>query len=111
MLYASHCAVCHGADLEGEPDWIFPNPDGTLRAPPHDSSGHTWHHPDGQLVGIVLHGYGYEVPGSRMPTFASVLTEDEVMAILDYFKANWGPQERAFQWEITVRLEGGDFDP
>lgn len=103
-LYGQYCAVCHGADLEGEADWMYPNPDGSFRAPPHDSSGHTWHHTDEHLVSLILHGYGFEVPGSRMPAFASILSEDEVRSILDYFKSTWGPEERSFQWEITRRF-------
>src|SRR5690606_7280392 len=52
-LYAMHCASCHGADLEGQPDWKLPLPSGRLPAPPHDASGHSWHHPDSLLHRIV----------------------------------------------------------
>ena len=31
-------------------------PDGRLPAPPHDESGHTWHHPDAQLFAITKYG-------------------------------------------------------
>ena len=30
-VYASYCAACHGAQLEGQPDWRRPGPDGTCR--------------------------------------------------------------------------------
>ena len=43
-LYAVHCAVCHGANLEGQLDWQTPDENGILPAPPHDETGHTWHH-------------------------------------------------------------------
>ena len=43
-LYAEHCAACHGVELEGQANWQQPNPDGTMPAPPHDETGHTWHH-------------------------------------------------------------------
>ena len=49
-LYREYCAACHGADLEGQPDWRSAGPDGVLPAPPHDETGHTWHHPDGVAV-------------------------------------------------------------
>ena len=45
-LYAKHCASCHGANLEGQPDWKKRLANGRLPAPPHDMTGHTWHHPD-----------------------------------------------------------------
>src|SRR6056297_1420246 len=53
-IYAEHCAACHGADLEGQvPEWRKRGPDGLMPAPPHDESGHTWHHPDPILIDIT----------------------------------------------------------
>jgi cytochrome c5 len=40
-LYAANCAGCHGAELEGQPDWMKRLPNGRLPAPPHAASGHT----------------------------------------------------------------------
>ena len=40
-LYADNCASCHGANLEGQPNWQSPDADGVLPAPPHDGTGHT----------------------------------------------------------------------
>ncbi|MFO7310413.1 MAG: c-type cytochrome, partial [Pseudomonadota bacterium] len=53
QIYADQCASCHGAQLEGQPDWKTPLPSGRLPAPPHDADGHTWHHPDDILFRIV----------------------------------------------------------
>lgn len=100
-LYGEYCAACHGPDLEGDPDWKAPNEDGSYRPPPQDSSGHTWHHGDDLLVEIILQGS--EFPQSRMPAFGDRLSEDEVLAILEFFKSRWGQQERAVQWEVTLR--------
>ncbi|HEX5630709.1 MAG TPA: cytochrome c [Acidimicrobiia bacterium] len=104
-LYAAFCAECHRADLSGDPQWKTRAEDGGFRPPPHDASGHTWHHPDEELVEIVLHGYGFPVPESRMPQFFGTLTEDEVRSILGFIKASWGTEERMYQWEQTVRRE------
>lgn len=41
MTYAEACASCHGADLEGQPEWHTRGPDGRLPAAPHDETGHT----------------------------------------------------------------------
>ncbi len=104
-IYTEHCASCHGADAEGQPDWMIPNEDGSYKPPPHDATGHTWHHGDDLLVEIIL--VGSDFPQSRMPAYAGVLSEDETLAILDYFKSLWGPTEREIQWNITWRAQQG----
>ena len=55
-LYVEECASCHGANLEGQPNWRTPDANGVLPAPPHDASGHTWHH-DNQLLFEYICGY------------------------------------------------------
>lgn len=107
QLYSKHCAACHGDDLEGQPDWKTPLPSGRMPAPPHDASGHTWHHPDGALFRITKEGpaavvgHGYE---SDMPGFGSVLSDEEIRAVLAFIKSTWPERERAYQQEIS-RLE------
>jgi mono/diheme cytochrome c family protein len=92
-LYAQHCAACHGAKLEGQPDWKKRLPDGRLPAPPHDDSGHTWHHPDEVLVGITKHGLvpPYAPAGypSDMPAYAGKLSDAEIRAVLAFIKSQW----------------------
>lgn len=100
-LYAGYCSSCHGSDLEGAPNWQVMNSDGSFPPPPQDSTGHTWHHGDDLLVEIILEGS--ESSQSRMPAFGEVLSEIEVLSILEFFKSTWGPQERAVQWEVTLR--------
>ena len=91
-LYAQNCAVCHGRNLEGEPGWRTRDADGLLPAPPHDASGHTSHHPDGQLFAITKHGTEAIVGGgykSRMPGFADTLSDAELRSVLAYIKSTW----------------------
>lgn len=108
-VYAEHCAVCHGANLEGHPDWKEPNEDGSFRPPPHDETGHTWHHPDGLLIETIIGGGGRlpaELAGlSNMPAFGDVLTDDEVTAVLTYIKSSWPADIRQLQWEATVQMD------
>lgn len=105
LLYERFCAACHGADLKGDADWKVPNEDGSYPPPPQDSSGHTWHHGDDLLLEIILEGADF--PQSRMPAFGGQLSEAEVLSILEFFKSQWGPQERTFQWEATLRERAG----
>lgn len=97
QLYAQHCAACHGASLEGQPEWRRRLPNGRLPAPPHDESGHTWHHPDSVLFGITKNGMvppyapsGYE---SDMPAFGGKLNDAEMWAVLAYIKSTWTSRE------------------
>jgi mono/diheme cytochrome c family protein len=108
-LYQQQCASCHRTDLSGDPDWKTPNEDGSYPPPPHDSSGHTWHHPDRVLVEIIREGSDF--PQSRMPSFGDKLTEEEIKTILEFFKANWGAQERAYQDQVTKQDESQPLGP
>ncbi len=103
-LYVEHCAACHGADLEGEPDWRVRRADGTLPAPPHDATGHTWHHADADLVAMTKHGIApFAPPGYRsaMPAFADSLDDTEIIAILAHIKSQWSPEVRRLQERLN----------
>ena len=105
-IYQARCAVCHGANGEGEPNWQEQNLDGTYPAPPHDSSGHTWHHADGLLFEIVRDGgsqFETATFRSRMPAWGEVLSDEEIREVLTYLKTLWGPEDRAFQAEVSER--------
>jgi mono/diheme cytochrome c family protein len=95
-IYARHCAACHGANLEGQPNWRRRLPNGRLPAPPHDASGHTWHHPDTLLFGIVKNGlvppYAPAGYASDMPAFGGVLSDDQIRAVLAYIQSRWPKQ-------------------
>ena len=96
-VYAQHCAACHGARLEGQPNWRQKLPNGRMPAPPHDEEGHTWHHPDEVLFGITKHGLtaSYAPPGyqSDMPAFGSTLSDDEIWAALSFIASHWKTKE------------------
>jgi mono/diheme cytochrome c family protein len=95
-VYARDCAVCHGAKLEGQPDWRRPLPNGRMPAPPHNEEGHTWHHPDEVLFGITKHGLkDYAPPGyeSDMPAFGGTLSDEEIWAVLSFIASHWKTKE------------------
>lgn len=111
QVYAAQCAVCHGVNLEGQPDWQRPLPSGRMPAPPHDATGHTWHHADDILFRIVREGPGAVVGGgyqSEMPGFADVLSDDEIRAVLAYIASTWPDRERAFQKDISRFGKSGE---
>ncbi|MCW5736059.1 MAG: cytochrome c [Enhydrobacter sp.] len=103
-LYAAACASCHGAALEGQPDWQRRLPSGRLPAPPHDASGHTWHHSDAFLMRVTQLGpkaypAGYQ---TDMPAFRQILSDLEIAAILAFIKSQWPPDIRARQSRLNA---------
>ena len=92
-IYRQHCAACHGAELQGQADWRTPDAEGYLPAPPHDETGHTWHHPEEQLFRITKLGTAKAAKlkdyKTRMPGFEGVLDDDEIVAALTYIKSTW----------------------
>ena len=98
-IYSTHCAACHGAKLAGQPRWREPAAQGRLPAPPHDASGHTWHHTDEQLFRLTKYGIAVvaNLPGrdSAMPRYEGVLSDKKIAAVLSFIKAQWPAETRA----------------
>lgn len=103
VLYQENCASCHGVNLEGEPDWRSAKEDGTLPAPPHDETGHTWHHGEGLLFNYTKLG-GKEALASQgidfnsgMPGFGEQLNDQQIWDILAYIKSTWPARQQELQ--------------
>lgn len=109
-IYANNCAACHGESLQGQPNWRERMPNDRLPAPPHDKTGHTWHHPDAMLVDMVKNGL---VPGktappgyvSDMPAYRDILSDQEIIAVLAYIKSSWPPKVLEAQKEVTLQRQ------
>lgn len=91
-LYKANCASCHGQNLEGQPDWQSANEDGRMPAPPHDKTGHTWHHANELLFELTkfsvtkFAGADYE---TDMPAYEDVLSDKEISAVLSFIINSW----------------------
>jgi len=98
QVYVAQCAACHGQRLEGQPNWRERGADGRLPAPPHDASGHTWHHPDAMLFRITKVGVAKAANlkdyVTAMPAYEGVLTDEEIVAVLSWIKAQWPAEIR-----------------
>lgn len=108
-VYGEYCASCHGANLEGQPDWKRRLENGRMLAPPHDESGHTWHHSDEDLFEITKLGVGGIVEGyeSDMPAFGEFLSDEQIVAVLGFIKSTWPERQRDVQTQITAKGDGG----
>lgn len=108
-VYAAACASCHGADLQGQPNWQDRAPDGLLPAPPHDETGHTWHHADAVLFEITKFGvqrFAGADYKSAMPAFEGRLPDDDILAVLSFIKSRWPPDVRQRQDTINRAAAG-----
>ncbi|WP_395021345.1 c-type cytochrome [Dongia sp.] len=97
-VYVANCASCHGDRLQGQPNWKEQTAEGVLPAPPHDATGHTWHHPDQQLfkitkLGVAALAANYK---TNMVGFGDRLPDQEIWDVIAYIKSTWPPdiQER-----------------
>jgi mono/diheme cytochrome c family protein len=91
-LYSTNCQSCHGGASGGSLKDI---------PPPHNANGHTWHHPDQQLMDMVMNGITFSLEDQKMPAFKGKLTEEDVKAILAYIKTWWTQEQREHQKEVT----------
>lgn len=104
-VYESRCAACHGIEGEGQfPDApLEPDITGRYGAPPHDETGHTWHHDDDLLIQIIREGgMGDPVSFYTMPALESVLSDAEIEAVLAYIKTMWTQEQIDAQRERTI---------
>ena len=109
QVYAAHCAACHGPRLEGQPNWRQRGADGRLPAPPHDASGHTWHHPDDMLFRITKYGVAKAANlkdyDSAMPAYEGQLSDQEIVAVLSWIQSQWPAEIRARVDRINAQAQ------
>ena len=106
QIYLEQCASCHGRHAEGAPNWQQPDARGNLPPPPHDDGGHTWRHPDAQLAEMIRDGLRdpfNQTTELTMPPFKGRLGDEEIAAVIAYFKSLWSPEHRRYQEEQNRR--------
>ena len=90
-LYVTHCASCHGDNLQGQPNWnTKKDKDGHNLSPPLNGTGHTWHHSQEQLFNIIRYGfkiYNENYDGKMQGN--EKLNDDDIWSILAYMKSVW----------------------
>ena len=105
-VYVQNCASCHGTKLEGQKNWMLRLPDGLMPAPPHDETGHTWHHSDKYLFMITKYGIediiGQKYP-NNMPAYKGILSDKEIISVLSYIKSTWPNKVKKIHDQINDR--------
>lgn len=94
-IFQENCAVCHGPNAEGTPDWRKPRENGRYPPPPLNGTAHAWHHSTEELKRFILEG---GPPGEgRMPGWKDKLAEQEIDDVLVWIKSLW-PDEVYDTW-------------
>jgi mono/diheme cytochrome c family protein len=108
VYYQQSCAACHGLNGEGQfPDAPFePDATGRIGAPPHNGTGHTWHHSDEVLLRYITDG-GFADPENfyTMPRFDSTYNRVQAAVIIAYIKTLWTAEQRIDQYQLTAEEE------
>ena len=85
------------------------NANGKLPAPPHNASGHTWHHTGQQLFDLTKFGPKILIGGeyqTDMPGYKDILSDEEIIAVLSYIKSKWPGEIRARHDAIEKKASG-----
>ena len=89
-VFNTNCAICHGIDAAGTPDWRKPMADGRYPPPPLNGSAHGWHHNLESLRRQI--NQGGSKYGGWMPASGESLTAEQVDAVIAYFQSFWSDQ-------------------
>ena len=86
-IYQMQCFGCHGGPSGGA---IADRP------PRHNVNGHTWHHPDCQLLAMIRDGIAPD-----MPAYGGRLDDAEIRAVVVHIRSMWTEGQRTQQAEVT----------
>jgi mono/diheme cytochrome c family protein len=109
QVYMQNCANCHGRRLQGQALWQLRDQYEGRRAPPHDSTGHTWQHSDEDLFHVTKFGKFASTPPnivSYMPAFEHSLSDADIVAVLAFIKSRWPTGIRASQSMLNPGYRG-----
>ena len=88
-LFQSNCASCHGDKGQGHK--------ALKEAPALNGSEHSWHHADSQVVNLIRNG------GINMPAVGKGLSDEDIEAIMLYYKQWWGKSQLSFQQKVSQK--------
>jgi mono/diheme cytochrome c family protein len=105
QLYQQHCASCHGATAEGNPEWRKALAEGKHLPPPLNGTGREWHSSRNELHNHIK--YGSKFGKGNMPPFQNALTDAQITAVIAWFQSLWSDQLYA-EW-LTKHTVGSVF--
>ena len=100
-LFQQNCAVCHGKQAEGAPNWQKMDANGKFPPPPLNGSAHAWHHPQSVLVDTIRNGTAKL--GGNMPAWKDKLSNEQINDIIAWFQSKWSDEIYSAWYEMNQR--------
>lgn len=98
QLFAERCALCHGPEGQGHPDWQRPSDGVFAAAPPLNGTGNDWKRSRRELAAIIVRGVVRKADKAViMPSMQGKLSEREIEDILNWLQSLW-PAEVYETW-------------
>lgn len=101
QIFEQNCAVCHGQNAQGDPNWRERDAQGRFPPPPLNGTAHAWHHPYAQLRDIIERGTAAQ--GGNMPAWGDKLSDEEIDAVIAWFQSLWSEEVYEAWLEIDNR--------
>lgn len=88
QLFHEYCALCHGPEAQGHPDWRNPK---VVAAPPLNGTGNDWKRRKQDMIAIIKNGANRQGE-TVMPAWEGRLTDQEIEDIITWYQALWPPE-------------------
>lgn len=100
-LFDQHCALCHGPQAQGHPDWQTPSNGSFAAAPPLDGTGNDWKRNRAELAAAIQNGIKRKSDNEMvMPAWKGRLKDQDVEDVINWLQSLW-PAEVYEAWSKT----------
>ena len=97
-LFEQHCALCHGPQAQGHPDWLTPSNGSFAAAPPLDGTGNDWKRSRAELAATIQNGVKRKSDNEMvMPAWKGRLKDQDVEDVINWLQSLW-PAEVYEAW-------------
>jgi len=101
QLFGERCALCHGPEGQGHPDWQRPSDGAFAAAPPLNGTGNDWKKSRQELAQVIKQGVRRKADKAViMPSMQGKLSERDVEDILNWVQSLW-PADVYDSWNKT----------
>lgn len=89
-LYEQHCALCHGPQAQGHPDWQTPSDGVFAAAPPLNGTGNDWKRTRTELAAVIKNGVRRKSDKTDvMPAWKGRLNDRDIEDVVNWMQSLW----------------------